>query len=44
MLSSDARGRDVLGNTVPESMLLAEGRLEELSEATTGSSPVGVIR
>jgi len=34
MLLSEARERDVLGNTVPESMATAERRLEELSEET----------
>ncbi|KAF2176614.1 hypothetical protein K469DRAFT_733695 [Zopfia rhizophila CBS 207.26] len=34
MLLSKARERDVVGNTVPESMDEAEKRLEELSEAT----------
>ena len=29
------RERDVLSNTVPENMVAAEKRLEELSEATT---------
>lgn len=34
MLPSKARERDVVGNTVSESMVEAEKRLEELSEAT----------
>jgi hypothetical protein len=34
MLLSRARERDVVGNTVPESMVAAEKRLEQLSEAT----------
>lgn len=34
MLLSKARERDIVGNTVPENMVAAEGRLEELSEAT----------
>lgn len=33
-LLSKVRGRDVIGNTVPESIVAAEKRLEELSEAT----------
>jgi hypothetical protein len=33
VLLSKARGRDALGNTVPESMAAAEKRLEQLSEA-----------
>jgi hypothetical protein len=34
MLLSRARERDIVGNTVPESMVEAERRLEERSEAT----------
>lgn len=34
MLLSKVRERDVVGNTVPQSMAEAENRLEELSEAT----------
>lgn len=34
MLLSKARERDIVGNTVPENMVVAEKRLEELSEAT----------
>jgi hypothetical protein len=34
MLLSKVRERDVIGNTVPESMVAAEKRLEELSDAT----------
>lgn len=34
MLLSRARERDVAGNTVPENMVAAEKRLEQLSEAT----------
>jgi hypothetical protein len=34
MLLSKVRARDVIGNTVPENMVAAEKRLEELSEAT----------
>jgi hypothetical protein len=33
MLSSKARERDIVGNTVPENMATAEERLELLSEA-----------
>ncbi|PVH90752.1 hypothetical protein DM02DRAFT_734435 [Periconia macrospinosa] len=34
MLLSKVRERDIIGNTVPENMVAAEKRLEELSEAT----------
>jgi hypothetical protein len=34
MLISKARGRDFIGNKVPENMVAAEERLELLSEAT----------
>jgi hypothetical protein len=34
MLLSKVRARDVMGNTVPENMVVAEKRLAELSEAT----------
>lgn len=34
MLLSKVRERDIVGNTVPENMVRAEKRLEELSEAT----------
>jgi hypothetical protein len=34
MLLSKTRERDIIGNTVPENMVAAEKRLEELSEAT----------
>jgi hypothetical protein len=34
ILLSKERGRDMIGNTVPENMVAAEKRLEELSEAT----------
>jgi hypothetical protein len=34
MLLSKVRARDVMGKTVPENMVAAEKRLEELSEAT----------
>jgi hypothetical protein len=34
VLLSRARERDVVGNTVPETMMAAEKRLEQLSEAT----------
>jgi hypothetical protein len=34
MLLSKMRERDIIGNTVPEIMVAAEKRLEELSEAT----------
>jgi hypothetical protein len=34
MLLSGVRERDVIGNTVPDNMVAAERRLEELSEAT----------
>jgi len=34
MLLSKARERDIVGNTVPNNMIVAEQRLEELSEAT----------
>jgi len=34
ILSSKARDRDIVGNTIPENMAAAEKRLEELSEAT----------
>ncbi|KAF2463815.1 uncharacterized protein BDR25DRAFT_362487 [Lindgomyces ingoldianus] len=34
ILLSKVRGRDIIGNTVPENMVVAERRLEELSEAT----------
>jgi hypothetical protein len=34
MLLSKVRAKDVIGNTVPENMVAAERRLEELSEAT----------
>jgi hypothetical protein len=34
MLLSKVRTRDIVGNTVPENMVAAEKRLEELSEAT----------
>jgi len=37
MLLSKARERDVVGNTVPESMEEVEKGLEELSEATVQS-------
>jgi hypothetical protein len=30
ILLSKVRGRDMIGNTVPENMVAAEGRLEEL--------------
>jgi hypothetical protein len=33
-LLSKVRGRDIIGNTVPENMVAAERRLEELNEAT----------
>jgi hypothetical protein len=33
MLLSKVRARDVIGNTVPENMVVAGKRLEELSEA-----------
>ena len=33
-LLSKARERDIVGNTVPNNMIVAEQRLEELSEAT----------
>ena len=34
MLLSKARERDAVGNRIPEAMVEAEKRLEELSEAT----------
>ena len=34
MLLSKVRERDIVGNIVPENMVAAEKRLEELSEAT----------
>ena len=34
MLLSKVRERDIIGITVPESMVVAEKRLEELSDAT----------
>lgn len=34
MLLSKVRERDIVGNTIPENMVAAEKRLEELSEAT----------
>jgi len=34
MLLSKVRERDIVGNTMPENMVAAEKRLEELSEAT----------
>jgi hypothetical protein len=34
MLVSKVRERDIIGNTLPENMIEAEERLEELSEAT----------
>ena len=34
MLLSKVRERDVVGNSVPENMVAAERRLEELNEAT----------
>jgi hypothetical protein len=34
MLLSKVRARDIIGNTVPENMVVAERRLEELSEST----------
>jgi hypothetical protein len=34
ILLSKERGRDMIGNTVPENMVAAEKRLGELSEAT----------
>jgi hypothetical protein len=34
MLLSKMRGRDIIGNTVPENIVAAERRLEELNEAT----------
>ena len=34
MLLSKVRERDIIGNTVPENMVAAEKRLEQLSEAT----------
>ena len=34
MLLSKVQERDIVGNTVPENMVAAEKRLEELSEAT----------
>jgi hypothetical protein len=37
-LLSRARERDMVGNTVPESMAAAEKRLEQLSEATIGEA------
>ena len=40
MLLSQARERDVSGNTVPESMVAAERKLEELSEATIREADV----
>jgi hypothetical protein len=40
MLLSKVRARDVIGNTVPENMVAAEKRLEELSEATIREAEV----
>jgi hypothetical protein len=40
MLLSRARERDVVGNTVPESMVAAEKRLEQLSEATVRDAEI----
>jgi hypothetical protein len=34
MLLSKVRERDIIGNTVPESIVAAEKRLEDCSEAT----------
>jgi hypothetical protein len=34
MLLSKVRQRDIIGNSVPENIVTAEIRLEELSEAT----------
>jgi hypothetical protein len=34
MLLSKVRERDIIGNTIPDNMIAAERRLEELSEAT----------
>jgi hypothetical protein len=34
MLLSKVRGRNIVGNTVPENMVAAERRLEELNKAT----------
>jgi hypothetical protein len=38
MLLSKVRARDMIGNTVPENMVVAERRLEELSESTIGEA------
>lgn len=38
MLLSKARDRDVIGNTIPDNMVAAERRLEELSEVTMGEA------
>ena len=40
MLLSRVRERDVVGNTVPESMVAAEKRLEQLSEATVRDAEI----
>ena len=41
ILLSKAQERDIVGNTVPENMAVAEKRLERLSEAVSGKPNPG---
>jgi hypothetical protein len=41
MLISKVLERDIIGNTVPENMVAAEKRLEELSETTILEAEAG---